>query len=107
MVSEATESQLKVFLGLVWPIPDSISMVRWLGGHLNPTVPWECVLGCTTQKTGGPEALIYSLSFSALPQPPEAITGASKVTRGLQLRIGRDWGHEHYVLKPLLFLYTP
>ena len=28
-------------------------------------------------------------------------------TRGLQLHIGRDWGHVHYVLKPLLFLYTP
>jgi len=35
-VSETPESQLKVFLGLIWPPPDSINMVWWPGGHLGP-----------------------------------------------------------------------
>ena len=36
LVSEAPESQLKVFFGLIWPSPDSIKKVGWPGGHLNP-----------------------------------------------------------------------
>ena len=64
-------------------------------------------MGCRTQRNRGPESLIYSLSFRALPQPQEAFTGVSKATRGLQLHIGRDWEHVHYVLKPLLILFTP
>ena len=35
MVLEASKSQLKVFLGLIWPIPDSISIVGWPGDHVN------------------------------------------------------------------------
>ena len=35
MVLEASKSQLKVFLRLVWPTPDSISIVGWPGGHMN------------------------------------------------------------------------
>ena len=35
LVSEAPETQLKVFLGLIGPSPDSINMVWWPGGHLN------------------------------------------------------------------------
>ena len=36
LVSEAPESQLKVFFGWIWPTPDSINIVGWLGGHLIP-----------------------------------------------------------------------
>ena len=36
MVSEAPESQFQVFLGMVWPTTDSINIVWWPGGHLNP-----------------------------------------------------------------------
>ena len=35
MVVEASKSQLKVFLGLVWPTHDSSSIVGWPGGHMN------------------------------------------------------------------------
>ena len=31
MVSETPKSQLKVFLGLIWPTSDSINMVGWPG----------------------------------------------------------------------------
>ena len=41
LVSEASGSQLKVFLGLIWPTPDSINLVGWPGVHLNPF----CTLG--------------------------------------------------------------
>ena len=35
LVSEAPGSQLKVFLGLIWPTPDSINMVGWPEVHSN------------------------------------------------------------------------
>ena len=40
LVSEAS-GRLKVFLGLIWPTPDSINLVGWPGVHLNPF----CTLG--------------------------------------------------------------
>ena len=36
MVLEASKSQLKVFLGFIWPTTDSKNMLGWLGGQLNP-----------------------------------------------------------------------
>ena len=35
-VSEAPDSQLKEFLGLVWPTTDSRNMLGWLGDQSNP-----------------------------------------------------------------------
>ena len=49
MVSEASTRQLEAFLGLVWPIPDNICMVGWLGGHLKPCSTLECVPVCLTK----------------------------------------------------------
>ena len=45
LVSETVKSQLKVFLGLIWPPPDSINMVWWPGGHLGPYSTLEMCFG--------------------------------------------------------------
>ena len=71
MVSEASENQLKVFLGLVWPIPDSISMVRWLGGHLNPCSTLEMCFGMYNSENLGSKSLnlfSFLLSFTSAPR---------------------------------------
>ena len=48
LVSEAPESQLKVFFGLIWPSPDSIKKVGWPGGHLKPcSTSGLCLVGIT------------------------------------------------------------
>ena len=36
MVSETSKSQLKRFLGFIWNTSDSINIVGWPGGPLNP-----------------------------------------------------------------------
>ena len=45
MVLEAPESQFKVFLGMVWPTSDSINIVWWPGGHLNPYIAFGMHFG--------------------------------------------------------------
>ena len=48
LVSEAPESQLKVFFWWIWPILDSINMVGWPWGPLSPSsIPGMCLVGIT------------------------------------------------------------
>ena len=45
MVSESPRSKLKVFLGLIWPPPDSINMVGQTGGYFGPYSTFRKSLG--------------------------------------------------------------
>ena len=57
MVSNAPVSQLRVFLGLVWHITDSINMVKRHGGCLNP---FQCLGNVFWGLNMGPEAFLGS-----------------------------------------------
>ena len=64
LVSEAPESQLKVFFGFIWPTPDSINMVGWPWGHLNhSSIPGMCLVGITLVKQA------WFFWFQRLPKP--------------------------------------
>ena len=64
-ISEAPESQLKEFLGLVRPKTDCINIVGLPGGHLNTYYALGMCFGGITAWSTGPEAfsgLIFKVS---------------------------------------------